>query len=127
VLVGLVVARTASTGLTQVLLCQATTCVPAASWATTGPTTDMPQEGPVSLQTHFIKEFNVTGLALNEGWLEEGGLSAWVEGEVQGPGPFIIRRSSEEKSGGRVVLTGEERGRYGDLLDTYTLLEEEKL
>ena len=116
------VARAAPT-TAEVELCQGTTCVPAASWANTGPATEVPQEGPVSLLTHYIKEFNVTSVVMKEEWFEEDGMWARVVGEVQGPGPFIIERSREEGSGGRVVLAGEERDQYGDLLDIYSLLE----
>ena len=112
-------------GYTTFDICLAGRCVKAGEVASFGSRNSSTISQAVHSSTHRLREVDVTDLVEKQGWGVEDNLQAVLtKSLVSGlPTPVIIRRKFQGRPGEVQVPRGQTLEDYGDLLDSYKIID----
>ena len=125
ILIGLVTPKMMPSGYTTFDLCLAGRCVKAGKVASFGPRNFSSFTQGVDSSTHRLREVDVTDLVEKQGWDMEDNLKAVLTSSLVAglPTPVIIRRKFRGRPGEVQVPRGQTLEDYGDLLDSYKIVD----
>ena len=124
-LIGVVTPKMMPSGYTTFDICLAGRCVKAGKVASFGSRNSSTISQAVHSSTHRLREVDVTDLVEKQGWGVEDNLQAVLtKSLVSGlPTPVIIRRKFRGRPGEVQVPRGQTLEDYGDLLDSYKIVD----